>query len=147
MFNGKFNVIGFSILLSLIGALVAASRKYYLTKIGVHAVTVIDSILTGTIIVLLVLTHMTPTRVFSDISKLSLKDWLICAVTSFAIAISILIGRNLLLHNDLAYLDIIDGGVDLVATAAIAYFFYKEKMTPQKIIGLILVLIGIAVLH
>ena len=147
MFTGKFNVIGFSVLLSIIGALITASRKYYLTKIGVHAVTLIDSILTGTIIVLILLTRTEPKTILSEINKLSLQDWIISFITSFAIAISILIGRNLLLHNDLAYLDIIDGGIDLLATAAIAYFFYKEKMTLQKIIGLILVLIGMAILH
>lgn len=147
MFTGKLNVIGFSILISLLGAMIAASRKYYLNKVGVHAVTFIDSILTGTILILMIMTHTSPASVFADMKKLNYYDWFICFITSIAIAITIIIGRNLLIHNDLAFLEILDGGVDLLATAAIAYFFYNEKMTLQKIGGIILVLLGLAILQ
>jgi len=147
MFTGKLNVIGFSILVSLLGAMIGASRKYYLTKVGVHAVTFIDSILTGTILILMIMTHTPPASIFTDMKKLNSYDWFICFLTSLGIAITIIIGRNLLIHNDLAFLEILDGGVDLLATAAIAYFFYNEKMTLQKIGGIILVLLGLAILQ
>ncbi len=147
MFTGKANVIGFSIFLSILGVMVTVSRKYYLTKIGVHSVTMIDTVLTSTIVLLMIFFHATPTQIFAGMKKMNYKDWLICLATSFGIAISILLGRNLLIHNDLAYLDILDGGVDLIVTAFVAYFFYKEEMTLNKIIGLVLVLVGMAMLH
>ena len=147
MFKRKANVIGFTILISVIGALIAASRKYYLQKVGVQAVTVIDAFLTGTIIITMVLAHKSTTEITKDMKKLTTIDWLICLATSFGIASSIIIGRNLLLHNDLAYLTIIDGGIDLIATAIIAYMFYNEAMTIKKIFGIILVLAGLAILH
>ena len=147
MFTGKANVIGFSIFLSILGVMITVSRKYYLTKIGVHSVTMIDTILTGTIILVMVAVQTTPGQIFQEFKKMNGKDWLICLLTSVGIAISILVGRNLLVHNDLAYLDILDGGVDLIVTAFVAYFFYKEAMTVNKIIGLVLVLVGMAMLH
>ena len=147
MFTGKANVIGFSIVLSILGVMITVSRKYYLTKIGVHTVTMIDTILTGVIILLMVILHANPGQILKGVKKMDYRDWFICLMTSFGIAISILLGRNLLIHNDLAYLDILDGGVDLIVTAFVAYFFYKEAMTTNKIIGLVLVLVGMAMLH
>ena len=147
MFTGKMNVIGFSILLSIVSVVITASRKYYLKKIGVHAVTLIDAVLTGTIVSLLVLLHKSPSDIIKHMSKLRPIDWVICIGTSLAIAVSIIVGRNLLMHNDLAYLDIIDGGVDLLVTALVSYFFWKEEMTLKKIGGVILVMMGLVVLH
>ncbi len=85
--------------------------------------------------------------IIKHMSKLRPIDWVICISTSIAIAVSIIVGRNLLMHNDLAYLDIIDGGVDLLVTALVSYFFWKEEMTLKKIGGVILVMMGLVVLH
>jgi multidrug transporter EmrE-like cation transporter len=147
MFTEKTNIIGYSILLSILGVLITGSRKYYLTKIGVHSVTIIDTILTGVIISIMIISHASPGQIMGGIKKMSLRDWSICAMTSFGIAVSVLLGRNLLIHNDIAYLDILDGGVDVIITAIIAYFFYKEEMSWRKIGGIALVLMGMSLLH
>ncbi|GAG31833.1 unnamed protein product, partial [marine sediment metagenome] len=109
--------------------------------------TIIDTILTGVIISIMIISHASPGQIMGGIKKMSLRDWSICAMTSFGIAVSVLLGRNLLIHNDIAYLDILDGGVDVIITAIIAYFFYKEEMSWRKIGGIALVLMGMSLLH
>lgn len=147
MFTNKINVIGFTILISFLGAFIAASRKYYLQKVGVEAVTIIDVILTSLVVISLTLMSKPKNKILKDINQLTKVDWLICLFTSIAIGFSILIGRHMLLNNDLGYLTIIDGGMDLIITALISYLFYKEIINIQKIIGIILVLAGMFVLN
>lgn len=147
MFSGKVNVIGFSILLSIVSVAITTSRKYYLTKVGLHSITLIDAILTGAIVCIMVIFHASPGQISKEFKMLSKKDWLICLVTSVAIAIGLFISRSLLIHNDLTYLEIIDGGLDLIVTALVSYLFYNEEMSFRKIGGMVLVFIGLAILH
>ena len=58
-----------------------------------------------------------------------------------------LVGTQILKHNDISYLTILDTVFDIVLTFLIAYLFFKEKVTTKKIIGILLVLSGILLVH
>ena len=147
MLSDKNNVIGFIIIIAFLGALISTSQKYYLQKVGVEALSIIDVIFTSIVVIFLTLMAKPKNKILKDINQLTKIDWIIFLITSIALGFSIIIGRDLLLHNDLGYLAVIDGGVDIILTTLISYLFYKEIITIQKVIGIILVLAGMFVLN
>lgn len=147
MLSDKNNVIGFIIIIAFLGALISTSHKYYLQKIGVEAVTIIDVIFTSIVVIFLTLMAKPKNKILKDINQLTKIDWIIFLITSIALGFSIIIGRQLLLHNDLGDLAVLDGGVDIILTTFVSYLFYKEIITIQKAIGIILVLAGMFVLN
>ena len=67
--------------------------------------------------------------------------------TAFFFSATMILGGKILKHNDISYLVIMDMGIDLLASVSIAYLFYNEKLTLEKMIGLVCVLIGVIIIN
>ena len=146
MFSNKIYILGLTILMSIIGVLVTFSRKYYLEKIGISAITLIDTLLTSGAIIMLVFLVNKNSKIYTDIKKLTALDWMICVITSIGMGISILLMRNLLLHNNLGYVIALGCVIRVVIAAIISYIFYKQSSI-RSLFGLFLVLTGMYILQ
>lgn len=147
MFTNKTNVIVFSIIIAIVDAFIGIGRKHHLNRYSVHTITLIDTILTGAVFFIILLSNSSIKDIVHEIGTFSMKDWAIFLVTSIGIATSVLLGRLLLQNNSIAYLGMLETGIDLLATVVLAYFIYNEKLTLQKIIGLAMIVGGIIFVH
>ena len=78
---------------------------------------------------------------------MEMQDIVLFAFTSMAVAASVIVGTQLLLHNDMSYLGIMDTAVGVLITVAVAMIFLGEKLTINKILGLLMILAGAYVVN
>ena len=141
------NIIGLSIVLAFVGTFIGISRKYHLVKIGVTALTLLDIIITNSILLTYIFYNTTLVDLKDSFNKLTVYDFIMCVIVSMLIAFSVIIGRSLLLNNDISTLTLIHTIINIILSVLLGYLFYNEKITLNKTIGIILVIIGSFFIH
>ena len=141
------NIIGLSIVLAIFGTFIGISRKYHLVKIGVNALTLLDIIITNSILLTYIFYNTTLVDLKDSFNKLTVFDFIMCIIVSMLIAFSVIIGRSLLLNNDISTLTLIHTIINIILSVLLGYLIYNEKITLNKTIGIILVIIGSFFIH
>jgi uncharacterized membrane protein len=141
------NIVGLSIVLAIFGTFIGISRKYHLTKIGVNALTLLDIIITNSILLTYIFYNTTLTDLKDSFNKLTVYDFIMCIIVSMLIAFSVIIGRSLLLNNDISTLTLIHTIINIILSVLLGYLIYNEKITLNKTIGIIFVIIGSFFIH
>ena len=141
------NIIIISVALAISGTFISIARKYHLLKIGVNALTLIDIIMTNAILLTYIYYNTNLKDIKDSFSKLTVYDFILCFAVSCLIAFSVIIGRSLLLNNDISSLTMIHTIIDVLLSVILGYLIYNEKITTNKAIGVILVIIGSFFIH
>ena len=138
----KRKTILWSMGLAIIGIVITLIRKYHLSKIGVSAVTLLDIVMTGSILVGFIVATTPLSDLKNSFTKLTRLDYISVIFVSSLIAFSIIMGRKLLLNNDISSLVLINTIIDIFLSVSLGYLIYNEQITKWKIIGIIFVMIG-----
>ena len=128
--------------LAIIGTVITVTRKYHLSKIGVSAVTLLDIIMTGSILVCFIFATTPLSELKNSFTKLTHLDYISVIFVSSLIAFSLIMGRKLLLNNEISSLALINTIIDIFLSVSLGYLIYNEQITKWKIIGIIFVMIG-----
>ncbi len=141
------NMIILSIALAISGTFIVIARKYHLLKIGINALTLLDIFMTNLILLVYIYYNTNFKEIKDSFSKLTLYDFILCFMVSGLIAFSVIIGRSLLLNNDISTLTMIHTIIDVLLSVLMGYLIYNEQITMNKAIGVILVIIGSFFIH
>lgn len=141
------NIIILSIALAISGTFIVIARKYHLLKIGINALTLLDIFMTNSILLVYIYYNTNFKDIKDSFSKLTVYDFILCFMVSSLIAFSVIIGRSLLLSNDISSLTMIHTIIDILLSVLLGYLIYNEKITMNKSIGVILVIIGSFFIH
>ena len=141
------NMIILSIALAISGTFIVIARKYHLLKIGINALTLLDIFMTNSILLVYIYYNTNFKDIKDSFSKLTVYDFILCFMVSGLIAFSVIIGRSLLLNNDISSLTMIHTIIDILLSVLLGYLIYNEKITMNKSIGVILVIIGSFFIH
>lgn len=107
----------------------------------------IDTIFTSTIILAISIFSAGLSNLNKDLRSLDRSSLAAFVGGSVAISISIFLGLYLLKYNDLGYLTILETGVEVIVAALVGSALLGEKFTRNKIIGLFIVGLGVAILN
>lgn len=138
----KHKTILWSLGLAIIGTVITLIRKYHLSKIGVSAVTLLDIFMTGSILLGFIVATTPLFELKNSFTKLTRLDYISVIFVSSLIAFSIIMGRKLLLNNDISSLALIHTIIKIFLSVGLGYLIYNEQMTKWKLIGIIVVMIG-----
>ena len=140
MWTDRTTVISLTVIGSLLGLAITLSRKFLTNKFTPASIMYIDSVLTGLMIVGIAIYQ-------AGLPKLDATSAAAFVLGSLAIAISAFTGLNLLKHNELSYLTMLETGIELLATAVVGMVFLGEEVSRTKIFGLGVLCAGIYILH
>jgi len=135
-------IIPLIIVTSLFGAFITMAQKIFLQKYDIYTITYIDTILTCIFLSMYAIYRRGFYTIHKNITRIPKRDLFAFVAISMGIAGLVIIGRHLLKHNDMSYLGIMDTGIDVFITVAVAILFLEEKVTASKIIGLGVILLG-----
>jgi len=135
------------VIASLLGTAVSVSRKYLMKSFSPASIMYIDTIFTSTIILAISIFSAGLSNLNKDLRSLDRSSLAAFVGGSVAISISIFLGLYLLKYNDLGYLTILETGVEIIVAALVGSALLGEKFTRNKIIGLFIVGLGVAVLN
>ena len=110
----KTKTILWSVGLSIVGTFIMLIRKYHLSKIGVSAVTLLDVIMTGTILIGFIFITTPMSQLKNSLIKLTILDFISVIFISSLIAFSIITGRKILLNNDISSLVLINTIIKII---------------------------------
>ncbi len=147
MWTDRTTVISLTVIGSLLGLAITLSRKFLTSKFSPASIMYIDSVLTGLMIVGIAIYQAGFPKLNRDLSKLDATSAAAFVLGSLAIAISAFTGLNLLKHNELSYLTMLETGIELLATAVVGMVFLGEEVSRTKIFGLGVLCAGIYILH
>lgn len=136
-----------SAVLAVVGTFITIARKYHLSKIGVTAVTILDIAMTNIILISFIFATTPMSKLTDTFIKLTPFDYISAMIVSSLIAISIIIGRTLLLNNDISSLAIIHTVIDILLSVILGNLIYNEKITKNKAIGIGLIIVGSLFIH
>ena len=135
------------VIASLLGTAVSVSLKYLMKSFSPASIMYIDTIFTSTIILAISIFSAGLSNLNKDLRSLDRSSLAAFVGGSVAISISIFLGLYLLKYNDLGYLTILETGVEIIVAALVGSALLGEKFTRNKIIGLFIVWLGVAILN
>ncbi len=147
MWTDRNTVVVLTVIGSLLGLAITVSRKYLTKQFTPAGIMYIDSVLTGVMIIAIAIYQSGLPKLHKDLSKLDAKSAAAFLVGSTAIAVSAFMGLNLLKHNELSYLTMLETGIELLATAVVGMVFLGEEISRTKVLGLGVLCAGIYILH
>ena len=147
MFKNRIFLILYTLVVNIAAIFIAFKKKIFLKKYNETMLLVIESFLLFIFIVVFYRTSGHSNTLLNDLKKISKKDAILIVFIPIFFTLTSLVGTQILKHNDISYLTILDTVFDIVLTFLIAYLFFKEKVTTKKIIGILLVLSGILLVH
>jgi drug/metabolite transporter (DMT)-like permease len=143
MYKQTWFIVAFSIFTALMGVFITFGRKYMFKKHDVETVYFVDLFLSGILFLTFMYKFGNTKNIYKNIKKFDRNDYLIITATSVFLAGASIFGGKILKHNDISYLTLLDTAIDILASFAIAYAFYGEKLDAKKLGGLILILGGV----
>ena len=131
----KIVAIGLVAISSLLTTAMTLSRKYVLKSMDKYSILVVDSIITGAVLIGVSLYMGGIGKVKKQIQKMDSKTLAAFIGATMCVAISTIIGYELLATQKLSYLAIISTGVGLTATMAASAIFLGEGITKWKLLA------------
>lgn len=133
-----------------LGAFLAAAVAFGLkvaTKVIAEAhhplVIVLVTQLIGSIVALFVImSALGPIKIIDEIKEISLRNWLIITGITLGALLSIAVTIRILKSEGIARHGIFDMSIDLLLVIIGGYMFFDEKVTYEKMIGVVILLIG-----
>lgn len=147
MYSNKNFIVAFSLVASLTSVFITFGRKQMFNKYDVETVYFIDLILSTFFVLFFLFTFGNTKNIVSNTKKFTMKDWGIITGTALALSSTVILGGKILENNDISYLTLLDTGVDVLASVLVAYLFYNEELTLKKIMGVVLILMGVFIIH
>jgi uncharacterized membrane protein len=147
MYTNKLFIILYSILISFGAVLISFKKKTFLTDYDESIVLLIESLLISIFLSIYVFLFKKNKNILNELAKISYNDWFYMILFPFLMTFAGIIGAKIMKVNDITYLTILDTSLDIILTALLGYYIFNEKLNLKKVIGLILVLIGIILLH
>ena len=147
MYTNKLFIILYSILISFGAVLISFKKKTFLIDYDESIVLLIESLLISIFLSIYVFLLKKNKNILNELAKISYNDWFYMLLFPFLMTFAGIIGAKIMKVNDITYLTILDTSLDIILTALLGYYIFNEKLNLKKVIGLILVLIGIILLH
>ena len=147
MYSNKLFIILYSILISFGAVLISFKKKTFLIDYDESIVLLIESLLISIFLSIYVFLFKKNKNILNELAKISYNDWFYMLLFPFLMTFAGIIGAKIMKVNDITYLTILDTSLDIILTALLGYYIFNEKLNLKKVIGLILVLIGIILLH
>jgi len=118
--------------------------KDYVKKYNIITMILIESIIiSGSLTIYLGYKHkFTADKIIKEFGNFSFEDYLIFTTIAIYGIISSILGMHFLKYHDVAKIRISDFIISIPISAFGLYYFSKEKITYQKFMGLMLVLVG-----
>lgn len=138
----KNDVVIFSIILSVMGFFIGVLRKYNLYKMGLNAMMLFDIIIINLLLLIYIYYNSSITELKNDFLKLKPFDYLIAFLASSFVALSVILGRHLLLKHSFPKLKIVFTIVNILLSVLLGFMVYNYKITLNKTIGFIFVIGG-----
>lgn len=140
--NFENDVIIFSILLVVMKFFIGILRKRNLFKMGLNAMMLFDIIAINLLLLLYISYNSNIKELKDDFCKLSLFDYFFAFLACCFVALSIIIGRQLLLKYSFPKLKIVFTIINILMSVLLSYFIYNDKITFNKMFGFIFVIVG-----
>ena len=147
MFKNSVFLILYTLVVNIAAIFIAFKKKDFLKNYNETMLLVLEAFLLFIFIAVFYHVSGHSNTLLNDLKKISKKDAILIVFIPIFFTLTSVIGTQILKHNDISYLTILDTVFDIVLTFLIAYLFFKEKVTTKKIIGILLVLSGILLVH
>tara|TARA_Y100000816_G_C26077510_1_gene567382 strand:- start:934 stop:1377 length:444 start_codon:yes stop_codon:yes gene_type:complete len=147
MFKSRIFLILYTLVVNIAAVFIAFKKKDFLKNYNETMLLVLEALLLFIFIAVFYHVSGHSNTLLNDLKKISKKDAILIIIIPLFFTLTSIVGNQILKHNDISYLTILDTIFDIVLTFLIAYLFFKEKVTTKKVIGILLVLSGIFLVH
>ena len=147
MSSTRAEVLGLTVIGSLLGAVITTTRKYLLDRFSVVTILALDSLITTTMVMLVSLGWWGTGQLYKELMNLDGSAVAAFLGSSAAVTVSILIGKYLLKNTELTHLVLIETAVEVLVTLLVAALVFGEQMTIRTGLGLACVLLGTYIIH
>ena len=147
MSSTRAEVLGLTVIGSLLGAVITTTRKYLLDRFSVVTILALDSLITTTMVMLVSLGWWGTGQLYKELMNLDGSAVAAFLGSSAAVTVSILIGKYLLKNTELTHLVLIETAVEVLVTLLVAALVFGEQMTIRTGFGLACVLLGTYIIH
>lgn len=144
IFKHRYTLYIYIIITGIVGWWTQNANRNFLKKHNLYSIMLIE-VIVDIILLVAVLSfnfYRKPNKLHSHVSKFTKKDYLIFLGFGIWSTITGILGSKLLIHHDVATVRITDMIITIPIAAVGTYFFLEEKLTKEKIVGLLLVFAG-----
>jgi uncharacterized membrane protein len=134
-------------LVAVAGAFITLVQKYQLQKYDLYTTIYIDAVITAIFIFLYTVHQRGFKSIQQNIMEMLPTDIVLFILSGLAVAISVIIGKQLLLHNEMSYLGIMEMGIGVLVTVGVAMVFLGETISLTQIVGLLTILLGVYIVN
>lgn len=147
MSSTRTEVLGLTVIGSLLGAVITTTRKYLLDRFSVVTILTLDSLITTIMVMLVSLGWWGTGQLYKELMNLDGSAVAAFLGSSAGVTVSILIGKYLLKNTELTNLVLIETAVEVLVTLLVATLVFGEQMTIRTGFGLVCVLFGTYIIH
>jgi drug/metabolite transporter (DMT)-like permease len=144
IFKHRYTLYIYIIITGIIGWMTHNTNRNFLKKYNLYSIMIIEVIIDVILLVAVISFNFyrEPKKLQSHVSKFSHKDYLIFLGFGIWSTITGILGSKLLIHHDVATVRVTDMIISIPIAAIGTYFFLEEKLTKEKIVGLLFVFVG-----